>query len=54
MFNRIIKKEFSKVFEISSFDTGNFLRKIPQNYRKNSEIFLLFSKTKKTIILNLD
>ena len=32
----IFKKEFSKIFKIWSFMSGNFFRKIPQNFQKIS------------------
>ena len=46
----IFKKEFLEIFEIWSFMSGHFFRKITQNFPKSSEILQLFFKIEKTNI----
>ena len=51
-FNCIFINKFSKIFGIWSFMSGNFFRKISQNFQKISWNFINFLKIEKTFFCN--
>ena len=53
MFYCNFKKEFSEFSEIWSFMSGDFFRKIPQNFRKISRNFLNFPKIERKPIISV-